>query len=337
MNLRRLRANNHIRDLVAEVTVSQNDLIQPIFVDETLSQRAPVKNMSGVFSDTEASILHQIENDLKAGVSKFLLFPVPKDRFESAFRFDFAQNVVAKIKAQFSDALWLINDVCLCSYTTHGHCGVLNTEGSRMLNAESVKILADYALGLAQAGADCIAPSDMTDGRIGAIRQILDENALETTSIMAYSSKFASNFYGPFRDVCKSTPSGTTLKNRKTYQIDYRNGSDAVRSSIRDAAEGADFLMVKPALPYLDIVTKLSQKTDLPIIAYHVSGEYAAIDLLAQNDLIDKMAAHLEIWTACKRAGATGIITYAARSFKEIKYSAILVTNKPKQDILRGN
>jgi porphobilinogen synthase len=318
MNQRRLRANPHIRDLVAEVTVSQNDLIQPIFVDETLSQREPVKNMSGVFSDTEGSILHQIENDLKAGVTKFLLFPVPKDRYETAFKFDFAQNVVAKIKAEFGDALWLINDVCLCSYTTHGHCGVLSGAGDRMLNAETVKILADYSLGLAQAGADCIAPSDMTDGRIGAIRQILDKNSLETTSIMSYSSKFASNFYGPFRDVCKSSPTGTTLKNRKTYQIDYRNGGDAIRSSIRDAAEGADFLMVKPALPYLDIVTKLSQKTDLPIIAYHVSGEYAAIDLLADNNLIDKMAAHLEIWTACKRAGATGIITYAARSFNDL-------------------
>jgi porphobilinogen synthase len=318
MNLRRLRANAHIRDLVAEVTVSQNDLIQPIFVDETLSERALVKNMSGVFSDTEGSILQQIENDLKAGVTKFLLFPVPKDRFDGNFRFDFAQNVVANIKKEFGDALWLINDVCLCSYTTHGHCGVLSGGGDRMLNAETVKILADYSLGLAQAGADCIAPSDMTDGRIGAIRQILDKNNLETTSIMAYSSKFASNFYGPFRDVCKSTPTGTSLKNRKTYQIDYRNGSDAIRSSIRDAEEGADFLMVKPALPYLDIVTKLSQKTDLPIIAYHVSGEYAAIDLLAENNLIDKMAAHLEIWTACKRAGATGIITYAARSFNEL-------------------
>jgi porphobilinogen synthase len=318
MNLRRLRANTHIRDLVAEVTVSQNDLIQPIFVDETLSARAPVKNMSGVFSDTEGSILQQIESDLKAGVTKFLLFPVPKDRFDGDFKFDFAQNVVANIKKEFGDALWLINDVCLCSYTTHGHCGVLSGGGDRMLNPETVKILADYSLGLAQAGADCIAPSDMTDGRIGAIRQILDKNNLETTSIMAYSSKFASNFYGPFRDVCKSTPTGTSLKNRKTYQIDYRNGSDAIRSSIRDAAEGADFLMVKPALPYLDIVTKLSQKTDLPIIAYHVSGEYAAIDLLAQNNLIDKMAAHLEIWTACKRAGATGIITYAARSFNEL-------------------
>jgi porphobilinogen synthase len=318
MNLRRLRANTHIRDLVAEITVGQNDLIQPIFVDETLSEREPVKNMSGVFSDTEGSILHQIENDLKAGVTKFLLFPVPKDRFETNFRFDFAQNVVANIKKEFGDALWLANDVCLCSYTTHGHCGVLSGGGDRMLNAETVKILADYSLGLAQAGADCIAPSDMTDGRIGAIRQILDKNGLDTTSIMSYSSKFASNFYGPFRDVCKSSPTGTRLKNRKTYQIDYRNGGDAIRSSIRDAAEGADFLMVKPGLPYLDIVTKLSQKMDLPIIVYHVSGEYAAIDLLAQNDLIDKMAAHLEIWTACKRAGATGIITYAARSFNEL-------------------
>lgn len=320
MNQRRLRANPHIRDLVAEVSVSQNDLIQPIFVDETLSVREAVKNMSGVFSDTEGSILSQIESDLKAGVTKFLLFPVPKDRFETDFRFDFAQNIVSKIKSTFGDALWLANDVCLCSYTTHGHCGVLDTEGSKMLNAESVKILADYSLGLAQAGADCIAPSDMTDGRIGAIRQILDQNRLENTSIMSYSSKFASNFYGPFRDVCKSSPTGTALKNRKTYQIDYRNGSDALRSSIRDAAEGADFLMVKPGLPYLDIVTKLSQKTDLPIIVYHVSGEYAAIDLLAQNDLIDKMAAHLEIWTAFKRAGATGIITYAARSYAEIKF-----------------
>jgi porphobilinogen synthase len=319
MNQRRLRANAHIRDLVAEISVSQHDLIQPIFVDETLSEREPVKNMSGVFSDTEGSILQQIDNDLKAGVTKFLLFPVPKDRFDTDFKFDFAQNVVSKIKSEFGDALWLATDVCLCSYTTHGHCGVLNTEGSKMLNAQTVKILADYALGLAQAGADCIAPSDMTDGRIGAIRQILDKNNLEDTSIMSYSSKFASNFYGPFRDVCKSSPTGTALKNRKTYQIDYRNGSDAIRSSIRDAAEGADFLMVKPGLPYLDIVTKLHQKLNLPIVVYHVSGEYAAIDLLAENGLIDKMAAHLEIWTACKRAGATGIITYAARNFNDLQ------------------
>lgn len=317
MNQRRLRASAQIRDLAAIVLVSHRDLIQPIFVEEGLLQRVESRTMSGVFTDTEGSVLQQIANDLAQGVNKFLLFPIPNQRFEYNFNFEFATKVVQSIKKKFGDAVWLACDVCLCSYTAHGHCGVLNEEKTRMENAKTVKILADYALQLAQSGADCIAPSDMTDGRIKAIRNLLDTEGYDFVSIMSYSSKFSSNFYGPFRDVCKSSPDKSLkLKNRKTYQIDPRNLHDAMRSSLRDAEEGADFLMVKPALPYLDILTRLSQKVDIPLVIYHVSGEYAAIDLLAKENLIEKSAAHIELWTSFKRAGASAIITYAARNGK---------------------
>jgi porphobilinogen synthase len=317
MNQRRLRASTQIRELAATVTLSHRDLIQPIFVAEGLNERIESPTMSGVFTDTEGSILRQIENDLAQGVTKFLLFLIPNQRFEHYFNFEFAEKIVQSIKNNFSDSVWLATDLCLCSYTTHGHCGVLNPEKTRMENEKTVRILADYALQLAQAGADCIAPSDMTDGRIKAIRNLLDTEGYDYVSIMSYSSKFSSNFYGPFRDVCKSSPDKTLqLKDRKTYQIDPRNLHDAMRSSLRDAEEGADFLMVKPALPYLDILTRLSQKVDIPLVTYHVSGEYVAIELLAKENLIKKSAAHLELWTSFKRAGASAIITYAARNGK---------------------
>lgn len=317
MNQRRLRASSHVRELAATVTVSHRDLIQPIFVAQGLNERIESRTMSRIFTDTEGSILRQIENDLTQGVSKFLLFPMPNQRFEYNFNFSFAENIVGVIKKEFGDTIWLACDLCLCSYTTHGHCGVLNTEKTRMENDATVQILANYALQLAQAGADCIAPSDMTDGRIKAIRNILDTEGYDFVSIMSYSSKFSSNFYGPFRDICQSSPDKTLrLKDRKTYQIDPRNLHDAMTSSLRDAKEGADFLMVKPALPYLDILTRLAQKVDIPLVIYHVSGEYVAIELLVKENLIEKSAAHLELWTSFKRAGANAIITYAARNGK---------------------
>ena len=319
MNQRRLRANQHIRDLASEVTLSHKEMIQPLFIDQELSKPVPNQFMSGVYTDTIESVLHQIESDLKNGTNKFLLFPVPEHKAEKDFNFDFAASVIAHIKKRFGDDVWLAPDLCLCSYTTHGHCGVLDATKSRMLDDETVVILSRYALQLAQSGADCIAPSDMTDGRIKGIRTILDQNGLDTTSIMSYSSKFSSGYYGPFRDVCKSAPDKTIkIQNRSTYQIDYRNGSDAIASSLRDIQEGADIIMVKPCIPYLDIVTKLHQQVKVPIAVYHVSGEYAGFELLVKNNLMDRTQGLIEIWTACKRAGAGIIITYAAREAKRI-------------------
>lgn len=317
---RRRRANSHIRDLAAEVRLSHHDFIQPFFIDESLSEREASPSLTGVFSETLDSALRQIEADLEAGCSKFLFFPVPIGRYEQQFQFDFAIKCVENIKKRFGSDLWLANDLCLCSYTTHGHCGLLNSEGSKVLNHETCLVLADYAVQIAQAGADCIAPSDMMDGRVGAIRHALDAQNFDTAAIMSYSAKFASHFYGPFRDVCKSSPSKgqNLLKDRSTYQMDYRNGGDALAASLRDLAEGADILMVKPALPYLDILTKLRQQTTAPIAVYHVSGEYAALELMAKNGLIDANGAHLEVWTACRRAGANAVITYKAREAKAI-------------------
>ena len=319
INQRRLRANEHIRDLASEVQLHVKDFIQPIFIDETLSARAGSPTMTNVFSETLESALQQTEADLKAGVTKFLFFPVPKDRFEKNFNFDYAANCIKKLKENFGKDIWIASDLCLCSYTAHGHCGVLNAEQDKVLNHETVEILSDYALQLAQAGADCIAPSDMMDSRVRGIREKLNDHHLSDVAIMSYSAKFSSNFYGPFRDVCKSAPSkNLKIHDRKTYQMDYRNGSDAITSSLRDLQEGADILMVKPALPYLDILTKLRQQTTAPIAIYHVSGEYAALELLAKNNLIDADAGHIEVWTAFKRAGASSIISYKARDAKRI-------------------
>ncbi len=318
MNQRRLRANAHIRELAAQVTISHKELIQPLFVEESLPARVENRHLTGVYSDTSASVLEQIAADKQQGIHKFLLFPIPAGRSEKAFDFSFAVNTVLAIKKAFGDSVWLAADLCLCSYTQSGHCGLLDESGKKLLNHETVTVLTDYALQLASAGVDCIAPSDMTDGRIGAIRTQLDQAGFDDIAIMSYSSKFSSGFYGPFRDVCKSSPNQQNgLKDRKTYQIDPSNTLDAIASSLRDAAEGADILMVKPGLPYLDIVASLSQQCNKPIAVYHVSGEYAAIELLAKEQLITASAAHIEVWTAFKRAGASVIITYAARFAKK--------------------
>lgn len=325
INQRRLRANAHIRELASDVNLSHKDFIQPLFIDENISVRTPIASLSEVNSDTIETAIEQIESDLQQGISKFLLFPVPKTKSENEFNFDFVVAGVKKIKEVFGSKIWLVVDVCLCAYTSHGHCGIMNLDKTKVLNNETVKVLANYSLHLAKAGADCIAPSDMMDGRIAAIRAILDDDNFDDISIMSYSSKFSSQFYGPFRDACKSSPDSTiALKDRKSYQASFFNKKDVITSTCRDISDGADIVMVKPAIPYLDIIQELSKLVNVPLVAYHVSGEYQSIELLAQNKLVDRSKAHVEVWTSLKRAGANSIISYASRYAKkwiaEIEY-----------------
>jgi porphobilinogen synthase len=321
---RRLRADTHIRELTASVKLSHKSFIQPLFVDEAIRSPREVSGLNGVQVDTIDSVLAEIEHDLKSGITKFLLFPVPANKRERDFDFSFAVNTVKKVKESFGDDVWIATDVCLCSYTLHGHCGILNEDHTRLLNSKTVEIISHYSSLLANAGADCIAPSDMMDGRIGAIRNKLNALGFEETAIMSYAAKFSSQFYGPFRDACHSSPAGNGLKNRKTYQVSPFNVNDAIASALRDEKEGADILMVKPAALYGDVIARLKQQTLKPVAAYHVSGEYAAIEALAEKKLLDREAAHLEIWAALQRSGADIIISYAAKNAKEwINHAAI--------------
>ena len=314
---RRLRADTHIRELTASVKLSHKSFIQPLFVDEAITTPRAVSGLTGVEVDTPSSVLTTIEQSIKGGATKFLLFPVPANKKEAGFDFSFASSLVRSIKENFGSDVWIASDLCLCSYTTHGHCGILNDDHSKLVNHKTVDVLSKYATQLAIAGADCIAPSDMTDGRISAIRTSLDALKYDTVSIMSYSAKFSSQFYGPFRDACHSAPNTIGLKNRKTYQLSPLNMNDAIASSLRDEKEGADILMVKPAALYTDVIAKLKQQTLKPIAAYHVSGEYAAIEALAEKSLVNREAAHLEVWTALTRAGADIIISYAAKNAKQ--------------------
>jgi porphobilinogen synthase len=273
--------------------------------------------MQDIWVDTTASIIQTIQQDLEQGVTKFILFPVPKNKSASAFDFSFASSVIKAIKQEFGERVWIGADLCLCSYTTHGHCGILNDSQKRLLNHETVLQLAQYALLLAKSGADCIAPSDMTDGRIAAIRKTLDQHGFDHVSIMSYAAKFSSQFYGPFRDACHSSPNAKGLQNRKTYQISPSNLGDAIETALRDEKEGADILMVKPAGYYTDIIKGIAELSRKPIAAYHVSGEYAALELLVKAGLADRGAAHLEVWTALVRSGTTIIISYASRYAKQ--------------------
>jgi porphobilinogen synthase len=320
---RRLRADTHIRELTASVKLSHKSFIQPLFVDEAIDEPRAVNGLPGVEVETASGILNTIGQSIKTGATKFLLFPVPAKKKENNFDFSFATSVIKSIRENFGNDVWIASDLCLCSYTTHGHCGILNDDHSKLVNHKTVDLLSRYANQLAVAGADCIAPSDMTDGRIAAIRTSLDALGYDTVSIMSYSAKFSSQFYGPFRDACHSAPNTNALtagrqglRDRKTYQLSPLNTNDAIASSLRDEKEGADILMVKPAALYTDVIAKLKQQTFKPIAAYHVSGEYAAIEALAEEHLVDREAAHLEVWTALTRAGADIIISYAAKNAK---------------------
>ena len=314
MNLRRNRDNRHIRELTREVRLHIEQFIQPLFVVEGLRKREAVPGLGDVYRDTAETLLRQVEADLAQGISKFLLFGVPARKQDRDFSHAATSDTIAAVRRRFGSDIWLAVDVCLCSHTTHGHCGILNDNRDHVLNGTSVSALADAALQFAQAGADCVAPSDMQDGRVAAIRTALDQTGLERQAIMSYAAKFNSAFYGPFRLAAESAPGrDLPLRDRASYQIDPARPADALLCAERDAAEGADILMVKPGLPYLDVLAHLSARIPKPWAVYQTSGEQAGIDLLAEHGLTDPVRAQLESWTAFSRAGASMIISYAAR------------------------
>ncbi len=307
---RRLRASENLRSMVRETRISKSDLIYPMFVVEGESIKNPVESMPNVYQyslDRMDEILNEVE---KSGISGILIFGVPKHKDEYATEAyndnGITQQAVRYIKKNYP-SLIIIADVCLCEYTSHGHCGVVC--GEKILNDETLPLLSKMAVSLAKAGADIIAPSDMMDGRVSAIRNALDENGFIDTPILSYSAKFASAYYSPFRDAAESAPE---FGDRKTYQMDYANGREALREIADDISEGADMVMVKPALAYLDIIKSAREKFDLPLVAYNVSGEYAMVKAAAQNGWIDEKKIVSENMIAIKRAGADIIITYHA-------------------------
>ena len=307
---RRLRASENLRSMVRETRISKSDLIYPMFVVEGENIENPVESMPNVYQyslDRMDEILNEVE---KSGISGILIFGVPKHKDEYATEAyndnGITQQAVRYIKKNYP-SLIIIADVCLCEYTSHGHCGVVC--GEKILNDETLPLLSKMAVSLAKAGADIIAPSDMMDGRVSAIRNALDENGFIDTPILSYSAKFASAYYSPFRDAAESAPE---FGDRKTYQMDYANGREALREIADDISEGADMVMVKPALAYLDIIKSAREKFDLPLVAYNVSGEYAMVKAAAQNGWIDEKKIVSENMIAIKRAGADIIITYHA-------------------------
>lgn len=311
--LKRLRKNKVLRDLTAQVNLSASNLVMPYFVREGNNIKQSIASMPGVSRFSQDNLLKEIEGLIRIGIKSVLLFGTPKnkdDKGQSAYHQDgVIQKAASALKKHFSDELAVITDVCLCGYTKHGHCGVIKTQDASVDNDATIKILAQVALSHAQAGADIVAPSAMMDGQVAAIREALDKNDFKTTAIMGYSAKFASNFYGPFRDAAESN---MKFGDRKSYQMDFRNTDEALREIAADIQEGADIVMVKPALAYLDIIAKTREKFNVPIAAYSVSGEYSMVKAYAQGAEAEKELA-LEILTAIKRAGANIIISYWAK------------------------
>jgi porphobilinogen synthase len=308
---RRLRHNPIIRDTVAETTLPVSSLVYPLFFLDRHNTRLPITSMPGVFQQSIDYALQDIEHCLSLGVKSFLLFGIPEEKDHEASQAwsedGVTQRTLKAIKKRFGHDVYLIADTCLCAYMTHGHCGVVM--GGKILNDPSVALLSQVAVSQAQAGADMIAPSDMMDGRIMGIRNALDEAGYTDTPILSYAVKYASAFYGPFREAAHSAPS---FGDRRTYQMDARNVREALDEARLDVEEGADMLMVKPAMAYLDILAQLHAETMIPLAAYAVSGEYAMIKAAAQNGWIDERSVVLESLTAVRRAGASMIITYHA-------------------------
>ncbi|MCR4722386.1 MAG: porphobilinogen synthase [Eubacteriales bacterium] len=307
---RRLRGTQAVRDMVAETVVTKKDLVYPMFVIEGDGIKEPIPSMPGVFRYSVDN-LDEIMDQVKAsGISGVLLFGVPahKDAVGSeAYNPDgIVQQAIRYIKEKYPEII-VIADICLCEYTDHGHCGVLH--GHEILNDETLPLLARMALTCVQAGADMVAPSDMMDGDVEAIRELLDENGYVNTPIMGYSAKYASGYYSPFRDAAGSAPS---FGDRKSYQMDIRNGKEGIRELENDVDMGADILMVKPGLAYLDVLKEASLTFDFPIAVYNVSGEYSMVKAAAQNGWIDEKRIVMENMISFKRAGASVIITYHA-------------------------
>jgi porphobilinogen synthase len=310
--LRRLRRTAVLRDLVRETRLDTGDLVLPLFVEAGLEGRRPIAAMPGVERMSISEAVAEAGEAAALGLPGVLLFGIPAEKDpEGSGAWDdegIVQLATRAIKDAHPDLL-VMTDVCLCEYTDHGHCGLLRSDGS-VDNDSSVELLARTAVSQARAGADLVAPSDMMDGRVGAIRTALDDEGLADTPIVAYSAKFASAFYGPFREAAGSTPA---FGDRRAYQMDPGNGDEAVREALLDVDEGADMLIVKPALPYLDVVRRIKEATNLPLAAYHVSGEYAMVKAAAAAGMLDERTAVLETLTAIRRAGADIVITYHAK------------------------
>ena len=312
---RRLRTTTRLRNLAAETFVHPDQLIMPHFVMPAPSGREAIPSMPDIDQVGIDELRSDVAGDLKLGIRAVLLFGHPEaggktaDGAAAADANGAVQRAVAALKEDFGQELVVITDVCLCAYTDHGHCGLLDAEG-RIDNDSSLAPLAAAALSHAEAGADIVAPSDMMDGRVAAIRARLDANGQSGVAIMSYAVKYASAYYGPFRDAADSTPSSG---DRKSYQMDPRNVREALREVALDTAEGADFLMVKPALPYLDVIRAVRAASELPLAAYNVSGEYSAVKAAAARGWLDEAAIVRENLFGIRRAGADQIITYHAR------------------------
>lgn len=311
IRMRRLRANPNLREMVKETHLHLEKLIYPLFLIEGKAEKKPISSMPGIFQQSIDTALVEVEKLVSEGLISILLFGIPKHKDSEASGAWKADGIIQKatreIKRSFPQ-LTVIADTCLCEYMDHGHCGIV--QQGQITNDASLEILAKAAVAQAEAGADMIAPSDMMDGRVSFIREKLDANGFEHIPIMSYSAKFASALYGPFRQAAESAPS---FGDRKTYQMDPPNAREALREIELDIQEGADIVMVKPALSYLDIISQARQMTKLPIAAYNVSGEYSMVKAAAANGWIDEQRVVLECLTGIVRAGADMIITYHAR------------------------
>lgn len=306
---RRLRQNSLVRELAAQTRLNIGGMIQPYFVTDGTGIHDEIKGLPGIYRDSVDALVKSVEDDVRLGINKIMLFGVTDRKDALASTGWDSKNPVVKatkeLKQKFGEALFVSADVCLCAYTDTGHCGI--TIDGKIDNDKSVAVLSRMAVELAKAGCDCVGPSDMMDGRVASIRQALESENLHDTLILAYSAKYASAYYGPFREAANSAPG---KGDRKGYQMDFRNRREALRELKLDEAEGADIVMVKPALAYLDIIADFAANTNLPVAAYNVSGEYTAVKLLAQAGLADEKTMVLENLTAITRAGASIILTY---------------------------
>ncbi|MFO7447188.1 MAG: porphobilinogen synthase, partial [Ignavibacteriaceae bacterium] len=309
--LRRLRYNPLVRDMVRETELSKNDLIYPLFVVPGNKIKKEIKSMPGVYQMSVDVIVEECKEVESLGIPAVILFGIPEHKDEAGSEAYDENGIIQKaIRAIKKDVknLLVITDVCLCEYTSHGHCGLLN--GEEILNDETVELLAKEAVSHADAGADIVAPSDMMDGRVAAIRKALDDKGYIKIPIISYAAKYASGFYGPFRDAAESTPA---FGDRRSHQMDTGNANEALREVETDIEEGADIVMVKPAGAYLDIIYRVKEKFGLPTAAYQVSGEYAMIKAAGKNGWIDEERVMIEAATAIKRAGADMFLTYFAK------------------------
>ncbi len=309
---RRRRRNKIIRDLVGETGIRRDGLIQPYFVCDGKGIKHEIESMPGIYRESIDSLMKTIEKDFKTGLKRIMIFGVPdhKDADASAAvdSDSIVPQAIGKLKQKYGEELFVSADVCLCAYTDSGHCGLI--KNGQVDNDSTLPVLAEMAVSLAEAGCDCVGPSDMMDGRVEIIREELDAAGFTDTLIMAYTAKYASSYYGPFRDACESAPGEG---DRRGYQMDFRNRREAMTELELDDEEGADIVMVKPALAYLDIIADFRRLTQLPVAAYNVSGEYTMVKLMAREKVVDEKELVLENLTAITRAGADIILTYHLR------------------------